>query len=844
MHSGIQSPGNCVLSAPYTMSIRTFALCGVACLLVGGLILSVSAAARNDGDPKMFIDASKPAGAPEPLSFSIGGQSPGGHILSANTRYLTLDGKPWFPVMGEFHYSRYPAEYWEEEILKMKAGGVQIVSTYVFWIHHEEIEGEFDWSGQRDLRRFVELCAKHGMYAWIRIGPWDHGEVRNGGLPDWLVEHYPIRQSDPQYLHYVQRLDEEIGQQLKGLYWQDGGPIVGIQIENEYKERGPGKGSEHMLTLLDLAHRAGINAPFVTATAWDDATVPTTGYLPVFGGYAEQFWNRKTTELPPNPNYFFTAIRCDENVGEDLHSKRPDIDARYVSLPFLTAEMGGGMEHSYHRRPLMSGDDTAAMAVVKLGSGVTMYGYYMFHGGTNPEGKKTTLQESQATGYPNDLPVKSYDFQAPLGEFGQMNETFRDVKTLHLFLHDFGSSLALMNPYFPDRTPENKLDTKTPRLAARFADDRGFLFINNYQRLHPLPERKDLQAHLKLASGNTIDIPSRPIDIPSGAYMIWPVNLSMNGVTLRYATAQLLCKLDDPGIYVFFASPGVAPQFVFDSADGESMEAPGARLKKERGLVYVDKIEPGPKSAIRVRARDGKQTQIIVLSREAARNIWKTRIAGRDHLVFTQADVFFDENRVHLRSSDASRIAFGVFPKLNQPPPGFTPKGSDGIFEMYAKHIEPAKITAKIEQLKEADMQPPVTMGKEVAEAPPEAAFAGAGRWSVRVPAVESDAIADVLLKIDYEGDIARVYEDGKFVTDDFFDGAPWEVGLRRPPAHGSDPELELRILPLRKDAPIYLPPGTHPEFRKGDEVARIKGIQVIPEYEGIADLSPATRPQ
>ena len=86
--------------------------------------------------------------------------------------------------MGEFHYARYPASEWEREILKMKAGGVDIVATYVFWIHHEEVEGQFDWSGQRDLRRFVELCGRHGMYAWVRVGPWAHGESRNGGLPD------------------------------------------------------------------------------------------------------------------------------------------------------------------------------------------------------------------------------------------------------------------------------------------------------------------------------------------------------------------------------------------------------------------------------------------------------------------------------------------------------------------------------------------------------------------------------------------------------------------------------------------------------------------------------------
>jgi beta-galactosidase len=78
----------------------------------------------------------------------------------------------------------------------MEAGGIQIISAYVFWIHHEEVEGRFDWSRQRDLRRFAELCSKHSMFVYPRIGPWAHGEARNGGLPDWLPAKGPIRVND------------------------------------------------------------------------------------------------------------------------------------------------------------------------------------------------------------------------------------------------------------------------------------------------------------------------------------------------------------------------------------------------------------------------------------------------------------------------------------------------------------------------------------------------------------------------------------------------------------------------------------------------------------------------
>jgi beta-galactosidase len=810
----------------------------VSLLTAGEVFAQSSAVAKQETQSIVEIDASKVPGGPVPLSFATGGRSPGGHVLSANSQYLTLDGTPWFPVMGEFHFTRYSEADWEEEILKMKAGGIGIVSTYIFWIHHEEIEGQFDWSGRRNLRRFVALCARHGIYVWIRIGPWGHGEVRNGGFPDWLLQKCPTRQNDPTYLRYVRSFYDQIGQQVKGLFWKDGGPIIGVQIENEYRARGPGKGAEHMLTLLGLARDAGIDAPFYTATAWDGVEFPPQKILPVFSGYADAFWSRKIEELPPNANYFFGTIRCEENVGDDLRSKRPDIDAQYASYPFLTAEMGGGMEPSYHRRPQMSGDDTAAMTLVKLGSGVTMYGYYMFHGGTNPEGKETTLQESQATGYPNDLPVRSYDYQAPLGEFGQMNSSFRDVKTFHLFLRDFGSILAPMTAYLPKHTPASKLDTKTPRVAARVEKNQGFIFLNNYQRTYPLPQRKNFQVRLKIASG-VVQLPRTPVNIPTGAYTIWPVNLTVGGAVLQYATAQLLCKLADPSTYVFFAWPGLPAEFSFEEANLESIEAPHSRVTREGGFVYVDRIEPGTEARIRIRTRDHKTTEIVVLSREQARNIWKTTLAGRERLILSSSSVFFEHNLMHLRATDPSQLQFGVFPKPDRTPAGFASAGRDGIFEQYVAHVKPTNITATVEHLKEANPQPPVRMGEEVAAAPDEAAFDSAGRWSIRIPPVGSPDVKNVFLRITYEGDIARVYADGKLFTDDFFNGTPWEIGLGTLMSHEGDPELELRILPLRRDAPIYLPPGTRPVFSSSGEVARLGQVQIVPEYEAVADLNP-----
>jgi len=795
------------------------------------------AAPQAESSPEVIIDASRAPGTPEPLWFATGGRSAGGETLGANSRYLLRDGKPWFPVMGEFQFSRYPESEWEDEILKMKAGGVQIISTYVFWIHVEEVEGQFDWTGQRSLRQFVELCRKHGMYVWVRIGPWDHGEARNGGFPDWLISNgQPTRQIDPVYIHDVSQLYDQIGEQLRGLLWKDGGPVIGVQVENEYHERGPGKGADYIMALKKLALKAGLDVPFFTITGWDDAVIPPDGVLPVFGGYEDAFWSRSIEQLPPNANYFFTAIRRDEDVGDDLQSKRPDIDALDSRYPYLTAEMGGGMETSYHRRPLIAADDIAAMVVTKLGSGVSMYGYYMFQGGENPDGKLTTLMESQATGYINDVPVKSYDFQAPLGEFGQLHDSFRALKIFHLFLNDFGSSLAPMTPYFPEKMPASKNDSATPRVAARMQGDRGFLFINNYQRLHPLPERAGFQVKIETSSG-PIEIPRAPVNIPSGAYTIWPVNLDLGPAVLRYATAQPLCRLRAQNTFVFFAWPGIAPEFAIADSDGDSIEAPNAQIARSPGGVLVTGIEPGAGIAIQIRDRKGVSTRIVVLSREQALNAWKASLGGRERLIVSPADLFFDGDRVHLRANDPTLLTAEFFPAWARPPAGFADTGRDGVFQRYAVSPQPAPLdlTASAQEVSQGDDPPPNKIGNGVAIIPDEAAFENAAVWTIRVP--DAAAPNDLILKIEYQGDIARLYSGGKLFTDNFYNGSAWEVGLRRFSPQQLAQGLELRILPLREDTPMYLPPGARPTFPASGEIAKLISVSVIPEYEVVRDL-------
>jgi len=547
--------------------------------------------------------------------------------FSYNNRFLTKNGEPWFPVMGEFHYSRYPCSCWDESLARMKAGGVNIVSTYTIWIHHEEIENEYDFSGNRDLRRFVQCCADAGLYVFLRIGPWVHGEVRNGGFPDWLLKKgFPVRENNEAYFSEVKKFYSVIFDQVRGLLHKDGGPIIGIQIENEYGHCGglTGEaGEEHMKRLYSIALETGFDVPYFTATGWGGAV--TGGLLPVMGGYCDAPWDKRTTKLEPNPNYIFTHERNDHNIGSD-HELGHGITFDINRFPFLMAELGGGLQVTYRRRPVATARDIGAMSLVKLGCGVNLLGYYMYHGGTNPMGKLSTLQESTATGYPNDLPELSYDFNAPIREYGQISDTFREIKLLALFLNDFGSSLCEMVAYIPDENPLKPSNLTDLRTSVRHNGNEGYIFINNYQRGYDMAEHKNVTLTVG-TDEKAIRFP--PIDIRNGDYMFFPFSIKENRAWL----ATPLCKINGETIY--YGN--------YDVPD----------------LKYL-------------------------ITRQDALNAWKIRL-DREYLVISENPVIPSRSGYEILAT--RDIVIKCFPELPFVPRNFEKLGSEGIFTCYGMKV-------------------------------------------------------------------------------------------------------------------------------------------------------------
>jgi beta-galactosidase len=787
------------------------------------------------------IDATAPAPQPLPVAAMLGtSRNPNGHVIAVNSQYLTMDGKPWIPVMGEFHFSRYPAAQWEQEILKMKASGVDVISTYIIWNHHEQIEGQFDWSGRRNLRQFVELCGKHGLYVYPRIGPWAHAEVRHGGFPDWVLKNGPVRENDPVYLSEVQTFYAQIAQQLKGQLWKDGGPVIGIQIENEYRESGPGKGVDHIRKLKEMAIADGLDVPLYTVTGWDGAAIPLDAVLPVFGGYPDAPWDGSNKSEYGNEIY---AFRFNNRVAGSMGAiggRGQNSAASYQGTPFLTAEVGAGGEDTYFRRPIFSANDIAAIAPVMLGSGVNLLGYYMFHGGANPDSEPTApplaLEESQRVNDATDVPEKSYDFQAPLGEFGQERESLRKLKLVHYFLEDFGQQLAPMTTRAPTQVPSGPTDTSVARVAARTQGDSGFLFVNNYVRGLNMPERKTFQVHLILPDA-TADVPEQPIDLPAGVFGIWPVNLPLGAAgRLRYSTAQLFKRVDvrNEIYYFFFDLPGVTPEFALE---------PGAKILHTTGQIVRSTSTRGD----RLLATNGTAlitlnggVHLVVLPEQQAEDLWR----GDDSatLIETTASAFTDGSRWILQS-DNPIISFGVFgglkPASDQP---LQDAGTSELFTNYRATLPRVELKPIVTKIQNAKPRAPWTYGPKLSWRPEPiplkpaiGEYSDAATWTITLPKPPPDAaLADVWLRINYQGDTARLTDAGRLIDDNFWNGSSWSIGLKEalPAWPAAEVKLELRILPLPKNYPMYIERADQLQFDPTGTADAITDVDLIPQYQ------------
>ncbi len=323
----------------------------------------------------------------------------GKHSFALGQKDFLLDGKPFQMISGEMHPARIPAEYWRHRIQMAKAMGCNTIAAYIFWNYQEPVEGTFDFkTSNHDVARFIKICQEEGMWVLLRPGPYVCAEWELGGIPPYLlrIPDIKLRCRDPRYIAAVDCYITALSGQLKPMLVSNGGPILMVQVENEYGSFGNDK--TYLEDLRKIWVRNGCNVPFYTA----DGATP---YMLEAG------------------NIDGAAIGLDSGSNEGDFAQAAK---RNPNVPSFSSETyPGWLTHWGEKwaRPDTSG---LLKEVGFLLDTKRSFNLYVVHGGTNFG--FTAGANSGGKGYEPD--VTSYDYDAPISEQGLPTPKFWALRKL------------------------------------------------------------------------------------------------------------------------------------------------------------------------------------------------------------------------------------------------------------------------------------------------------------------------------------------------------------------------------------------------------------------------------
>eukprot|EP00933_Yihiella_yeosuensis_P024208 TRINITY_DN18761_c0_g1_i1.p1 TRINITY_DN18761_c0_g1~~TRINITY_DN18761_c0_g1_i1.p1 ORF type:complete len:584 (+),score=99.86 TRINITY_DN18761_c0_g1_i1:87-1754(+) len=539
------------------------------------------------------------------------------------------------------------------------------------------------------------------------------------------------------------------------------------------------------------------------------------------------------------------------------------------------------MAAAYNHRPYMEPEDLSSSALVCLASGINSLGYYMFHGGNNPDSMfgdapEHGLQESsfQPAGAQNPMATKSYDFFAPIGEFGQLRRHYHQFRRLHLFLQDFGETIAPMVMTLPTILPTAQNDTSTLRWATRSDGESGFLFFNNYQRLKTLPPKKDVRFELTLKDGKKLTIPhetSDPFTVSSGIWAHWPFNLKLGSVTITWATAQVISRVSSPqghSTLVLVETEGVPAEIALAGVHDITSGAKSCTHIENTQLLCRG-LTPGKGAAVTAVSTAGDILNIILLPFDQADSIWKVTVADQPSLVISDTElVLQDGNKLQVdvrtatttaATSTAATLSFLPAPTSLRDEAGMQVTGErDGLFTKFKVpiHSENSPVV-KFQKIKEPGPARHIPKApSEKAQEPTEKEWQQASVWQVEVdlsaaataasassntsgPSASTSSL--VRLAIDYRGDAVRVYVGKKLLTDNWFTGYRGDGQLEfvldylageAPALSSKKVNLTLHMLPLSKEdlttGGVFVRKEYWPNFDGKEDICELDKIRVI----------------
>ena len=316
--------------------------------------------------------------------------------FTAGKNTFLLNGQPFVVKAAELHYPRIPRPYWDQRIKMCKALGMNTVCLYVFWNIHEQQEGKFDFTGNNDVAAFCRLAQKNGMYVIVRPGPYVCAEWEMGGLPWWLLKKKDIRlrEDDPYFLARVKAFEAEVGRQLAPLTIQNGGPIIMVQVENEYGSYGVNK--QYVSQIRDIVKASGFDKVTLFQCDW-----------------ASNFENNGLDDLLWTMN-FGTGSNIDAQFKR-LKQLRPE-------TPLICSEFWSGWFDKWGARHETRPAKAMVEGIDEMLSKNISFSLYMTHGGTS----FGHWAGANSPGFAPD--VTSYDYDAPINEYGHATPKFWELR--------------------------------------------------------------------------------------------------------------------------------------------------------------------------------------------------------------------------------------------------------------------------------------------------------------------------------------------------------------------------------------------------------------------------------
>ena len=508
--------------------------------------------------------------------------------ISFDGKSFIFNGRRKFINSGELHYFRIPRSQWKDRLLKCKRAFLNTLGAYIAWNWHEEKEGKFNFEGDRDLDKWISLAEEVGLFIFIRPGPYICSEWDMGGFPNWLIpKDCELRSLEPNFMKYCIRYLDKVNKIIKPHLITKGGKIFLYQVENEF-EVGD---IPYHLKLKEIVEKDGIDVPICTN---------------------ENAWVRGTDIIEGPDPYLRSWLISDAMIKiKDLIKTQPD-------KPPFAPEIGTCMiGWFYGQLPFSDGYRPPELDEANLkgliAAGISGFNWYMYHGGTN-------------IGYWTARNIAtSYDFDAPIKEWGELGKRYYISRRIGGFLESFEEELSETTPV----EGECSVDEKGVEVFVRKDKEKAFIFLAN-----TYAQSRSCKITLKEPrTGKKIIIPKKgKYQLPGYSMTILPVNIRLSDEwTLFYSTSEIFYFIDNgkENLLILYRDAGLNGELAL-------------KMKGKKDIKIINYVHEKEPKFITIEGKE--RLRLIIIDKDTASTTWFFNYQGKKYPVIS--NIYFLEEEM------------------------------------------------------------------------------------------------------------------------------------------------------------------------------------------------------